>query len=299
MRKNTWTNIGKTVEECKDVRQVIRAAGLDYTVEPRPVFAKVGNTSMFAPIKDRFITTRTSDGHTYDIVSNKYSVVQNTDAFDFVNYMGNDIRFEKAGETASGMVFIIARLPSVDILGDKFTPHVIFKNGFGGKTKITAAICPLRIICENQFNFAFKNTQNSITIRHVGNVEHKLEEARNVLKMSADYMGELNEQAEMYAKMGVSERQVEKVINLLFPEKENSFAKYQIQTAKDAFIKAYNAEDNLHFHGSAWSLVNAYTDYITHKEPMGKTTTKEENNFMTVVFHPALMNRILDLVCVA
>ena len=90
------------------------------------------------------------------------------------------------------MVYIIGKLPEVDILGDTFTPHVIFRNGFSGKVKISAAICPLRIVCQNQFNFAFQDTQNSVAIRHVQNAGVKLQEAREVLRVSADFMAELN-----------------------------------------------------------------------------------------------------------
>lgn len=298
-RTSTWSNIGKSVESCKNMEQVMKAAHLDYNVGLKPVFAGINETKQQVP--NRFVTFRESDGHMYDIVSDKYRVVQNSEAFDFVNFMNSDITYEKAGETESGMVYIIAKLPSVNILGDEFTPHAIFRNGFGGKIKITAAICPLRIVCENQFNFAFKNTQNSITVRHVGNASAKLEEAKHVLKMSADYMDELNRQAQIYAGTKMDPAQIERVVNWLFPVPAeevdmNSFARFQLQTAKDKFITAYNADDNYNFRGSAWGIINAYADYITHKEPMGNKSSKEENKFITTVFHPALMNKILDLV---
>ena len=234
----------------------------------------------------------------YDVVSDKFQIVQNRDAFDFVNYMGDDLTFEKAGETANGMVYIIGKLPEVDILGDAFTPHVIFRNGFSGKVKITAAICPLRIVCQNQFNFAFKNTQNAVTIRHVGNAEAKLQEAREVLKMSADYMAEINAMANQYAGVKLTPDQLERVVDQMFPmaniESMNSFKRHQLEAARAAFVNAYNADDNGNFRGTAWGLINAYTDYITHKVPMGKSETKEEGKFMTVTFHPAIMNAILN-----
>ena len=132
-RTTTWHAIGKSVQECKDMEQVLAASGLDYTVEKRPVFSHTGaidgQIAQFA-IPNRFVTVRTSDDHPYDVVSDKFEIIQNRDAFDFVNYMGDELSFEKAGETANGMVYIIGKLPEVDILGDAFTPHVIFRNGF-------------------------------------------------------------------------------------------------------------------------------------------------------------------------
>ncbi len=295
-RTTTWHAIGKDVQECKSMEHVLRASGLDYKVTKYPIFAHTGEV-----IPNRFITTR-SDGHMYDVVSDKFQIVQNRDAFDFVNYMGDDLTFEKAGETSNGMVYIIGKLPEVDILGDAFTPHVIFRNGFSGKVKITAAICPLRIVCQNQFNFAFKNTQNAVTIRHVGNAEVKLQEAREVLKLSSDYMAEINAMANQYVGIKLTPDQLERVVNQMFPmaniESMNSFKRHQLEAARAAFVSAYNADDNGNFRGTAWGLINAYTDYITHKVPMGKSETKEEGKFMTVTFHPAMMNGILNAMAV-
>lgn len=303
-RATSWSNIGKDVSRCRDLNHVLTASGLDYEVTKKPVFAQVGGDKpTFKPIPNRFVTTRDNDGHMYDVVSDKFQIVQNRDAFDFVNYMGDDLTFEKAGETSNGMVYIIGKLPEVDILGDAFTPHVIFRNGFSGKVKITAAICPLRIVCQNQFNFAFRDTQNAVTIRHVGNAEAKLQEAREVLKLSADYMAEINAMANQYVGVKLTPDQLEKVVNQMFPmtniESMNSFKRHQLEAARAAFVNAYNADDNGNFRGTAWGLINAYTDYITHKVPMGKSETKEEGKFMTVTFHPAMMNAILNAMVTA
>ena len=298
-RSTSWSNIGKDVTRCRDLNHVLTASGLDYEVTKKPVFAQTGgDKTTFKSIPNRFVTTRSNDGHMYDVVSDKFQIVQNRDAFDFVNYMGDDLTFEKAGETANGMVYIIGKLPQVNILGDTFTPHVIFRNGFSGKVKITAAICPLRVVCQNQFNFAFKNTQNAVTIRHVGNAEAKLQDAREVLKLSADYMAEINAMANQYVGVKLTHDQLEKVVDQMFPtaniESMNSFKRHQLEAARTAFVNAYNADDNGNFRGTAWGLINAYTDYVTHKVPMGKSETKEEGKFITVTFHPAMMNAILN-----
>ena len=298
-RTTTWHAIGKTVEQCRDLEGVLQASGLDYTVVKEPVFARPDRgDNLLSLIPNRFITMRENDGHMYDIVSDKFEIVQNREAFDFVNYMGEDLQFEKAGETDNGMVYIIAKLPEVDILGDAFVPHVIFRNGFTGKIKITAAICPLRLVCQNQFNFAFRNTQNSTTIRHVQNAHDKLEEAREVLKMSADYMAELNAMAQQYVGIKLGKKDLDRVLDNMFPivdpENMNAFKRHQLEEQREKFKSAYLADDNYHFRGTAWGMINAYTDFITHKAPQGNTSTKEEGKFMTVTFHPGLMNAILN-----
>lgn len=300
-RTTTWHAIGKDVQECKNMEQVLKASGLDYDVEKRPIFTypdiEDNGTRMIIP--NRFVTTRKIDGHTYDVVSDKFEIVQNRDAFDFVNFMGEDLQFEKAGETASGMVYIIGKLPEVNVLGDKFVPHVIFKNGFDGKHKIMAAITPLRIVCQNQFNFAFKNTANAITIRHVGNAEAKLEEAKETLKMCADYMSELTTMAEHFAGMKITDQQMERVVKYLFPIPEdtaiNPYKRKSLEDSRAKFLKAHQQEDNANFRGTAWGLVNAYTDFITHKEPAGKRDDRFEGKFVNTTFKVS-MNLIVNAI---
>ena len=297
-RTTTWHAIGKSVEECKSMEQVLQKSGLDYTVVKRQLMTYSDGFagSDLIEVPGRFITARDNDGHLYDVVSDKFEIVQNRDAFDFVNFMGGDLSFEKAGETASGMIYIIGKLPEVDILGDSFIPHVIFRNGFNGKVKITAAVCPLRIVCQNQFNFAFKNTQNTVVIRHVQNAQAKLADARETLKMSADYMAELTKMAEGYAATKLDEVQLDRLLHTMFPlkgaEDMNAFKRHNLEEELARFRRAYLADDNTNFKGTAWGVINAYTDFITHKIPQGKTATKEEGKFVMVTFHPGLMNSI-------
>lgn len=304
IRTSTWSKIGKDVSECKDMEQVLAASGLDYTVEKRPVFMMANGDGMpeqtgWQTLHNRFATVRTSDNHAYDVVSDKFEIIQNREAFDFVNYMGDDLTFEKAGETANGMVYIIGKLPEVSILGDAFTPYVLFRNGFNGKTKITAAISPLRIVCQNQFNFAFKNASNAITIRHVRNAEAKLEEARETLKMTADYMQEINLLAEHFATIKISDNQLERVVKYLFPIPErgdvNPFKRKNLEEQRSAFLAAHRQDDNANFRGTAWGLINAYTDYVTHKEPAGKRDDRYEGKFVTTTFK-VNMNPILGAI---
>jgi phage/plasmid-like protein (TIGR03299 family) len=296
-RTTTWHAIGKDVSECKDMEQVLRKSGLDYEVYKEPVGVQ-DDKDRFEIVSNRYVTMRNTDRHMYDVVSDKFEIIQNRQAFDFVNYMGDELQFEKAGETANGMVYVIGKLPEINVLGDKFVPHVLFRNGFTGKIKITAAICPLRIVCQNQFNFAFKNTQNAIMVRHVQNAESKLEEAREVLKMSADYMQEITKMAEQYVGIKLTEEQFEKVMEDMFPTDKtgemNAYKRNRLETARAAFKKAYFADDNGNFRGTGWGVINAYTDFITHREPTGNTETKDEGKFMTVTFGAGLMNIILN-----
>jgi phage/plasmid-like protein (TIGR03299 family) len=285
-RETTWNGLGIDVRGSKNVQEAIVRAGLDYTVEKQAIKTENG-----VKIPDRYATVRTRDKKIYDIVSDRYQVIQNMDAFDFVNNISPDLEFVKAGETKSGIVWIIGELPEVDILGDSFKPSVLFQNSFSGKSKISAAICPIRLACQNQFNFAFRKANNTVKILHLGDVEGKMREGNEVLKANAEFMEEIRTQAEKYARVRLSRSQLDQVIDNMFPVQEemNSYAKFKMEESRERFKRAYNSDDNGNFRGTAWGLFNAYSDFITHKEPGGKSKTKHENYFIRTTFNPMLI----------
>ena len=281
-RASTWASIGTDVNG-KSIGEVLQQARLDYDVELMPVQTTTG-----LAVPGRFAAVRARDNHVYDIVSNRYEIVQNRDAFDFVNYMDSDgVEFVKAGETTAGMVFIIAKLPEVTILQDSFRPYVIFRNGFNGKTNIAAAICPLRVVCENQFKMAFKGSPSTVIIRHVQNASIKLEEARHVLHSANQQMLSLGDIADKFVNVKLTPDQVTRILFGLFPvvpESANSYAKHVAVARRQAFTDAYEADDNTNFKGTAWGLINAHFDYTTHLLPAGKTSTRFENKFANSIF---------------
>lgn len=293
IREATWQGIGTTVSDCTNLDQVLKVSGLDYQVKKSPIY--VENKIL---IDGKVATVREGDNHVYGIVSENYEICQNKDAFDFVNYINDDIKFVKAGETSGGLVYIIAELPEVKVLGDDFKPHVIFQNGHNGGIAIKAAICPLRIVCQNQFNFAFKDTQNTVVIRHNSTMEGKLIDARNVLSTTASYMDSLTREAEKYASIKLSSEKVSKLIEEFFPitGEMSERTVSTITSKRNELLSAYMADDNSNFRGTVWGMINAASDYISHCSPSRKSDNWQENKFVYVTFNPAFINQFVQFV---
>lgn len=293
MRTNTFTNLGTNTLGATTVEEALRIGGLDYEVQKKPIYLADGTE-----IHGYKSTVRDTDNHIYGIVSDKYNIVQNKDGFGFIDYLKDDIKFEKIGETSGGMIYLIASLAPIKILGDEFKPHLIFRNSHNGRFQLQTTICPLRIVCQNQFNIAFRESPNTITIRHSSLAEVRLKEAFHVLKGTADYMKELNIKAEQWATTKVSNQQINQIIEELFPIQQDmkNFQIERLENSKLSFIQAYKTNDNGNFQNTMWGLINAYSDYITHKEPIRKTSTAEENKFIAVTFDPTLMMNFIQLV---
>lgn len=293
LREATWSRVGTDVTGAQSIQEVLQKSGLDYEVVKTPLFLDNGYQ-----VPGRFAIKKADEDKVFGIVGSDYTICQNSDAFEFVNLIGEGLEFVKAGQTYHGLVYIIARLPEEYIMDDKVQPYVIFQNGHTGFTPVKAAIAPLRIVCQNQFSMAFKNAKASITISHTKSLEDKMKNARKVLITAADYMNNFKNQAEELYKKKLSKDAIDDLIEELFPEPETP-SKRQIEAVEEKrnrFFAAYNDEDNLNFRGTAWGLVNAYSDYLTHLEPARKTENWADNKFVQVTLNPAQMHSFVERV---
>lgn len=276
-RTATWTNIGANITEATTVEEALKLSHLDYTVEKVPVYLENGTA-----IPGAFCTKRENSDLTYGVVGSQFEIVQNIEGFDFINSMVPEgLRFLKAGENHK-FIYIIAQLPEFDLMGDKVAPHVIFQNSHSGSTTLKATIAPLRIVCENQFNLTFRKVANKISLRHTKSIKGRLHTAQEVLIHSSDYISEFQKEAILMAQQKVSKKQVDSLLDDIFEIKEefNPTQVRRMEEKRERFLAAYNAEDNQNFIGSQWGLVNAYTDFVTHKPLRKDTEQARENHFI-------------------
>lgn len=299
-RQATWRNVGKDVSACTDYHTVLNDAGLDYRVVKKPGRIRVNGREIRTG--DYYTIRKDDPSHIYGRVSEKYRIIQNEEAFSFADHISSDLSFLKAGETkirhnfstnsfSGGMVYMIAKLPEVDILGDCFSPNLIMSNDFSGNMSMRVAICYLRIICENQFSLAYRDAKSALFVRHTEKgVIRGMEEGQIIMKNYADSLKAFTKMAEGYACMKISPRQIGMVLDAMFPVKTTEPPEVQARVAREkerfvnAFTLAYNAKDNYYFRGTAWGLINAYTDVITHQLPAKKNPNWEENRFVNVTF---------------
>lgn len=276
-RKATWAPCGIDISKATTVEEALDLSGLNYTVEKAPVFLENGT-----PIPGAFCTKKEGSDEAFGVVGSQFEIIQNIEGFDFINSMVPEgLKFLKAGENRK-FIYIIAQLPSFDLLGDKVTPHVIFQNSHCGSTTLKATIAPLRIICSNQFNLTFKKASNKISLRHTKSIKGRLHTAQEVLVQSSEYLDELQKQAILMAQQKVSKKQVESLLDEVFeirPEFNPTQVK-KMEEKRTRFLNAYQAGDNQNFIGTQWGLVNAYTDFVTHKELRKSTPQALENHFI-------------------
>lgn len=288
----------KLIQEAPNSYDALVAAGLDWTVEGKPIYDVNGNV-----ISGYKANTRSSDGKVLGVVSNRYQVVQNIDAFQFTdNLIGGDVRYETAGSLLGGKkVWMLAKLPKKKVAGDDVETYVCFTNTHDGTGSVKAIVTPVRVVCQNTLSIALNGAKRSWSMRHRGDIQGKLEEARDVLELTEIYMDELNKQAERWANVTVNEDQLQAMLNQLFPEKADATGrqKRNIQQQKDNYMVCYFAPDILKFGNSAWRCLNAMSDFVGHSEPTRHTSSYDENNWNRIMDGHKLLDQMTSMLVTA
>lgn len=298
-RETTWARIGTDVSHVTTVDEILTKAGLDYTVVKEPMFLKDG-----VEVKSRIATVKTRPEDAFrpalreaaGVVSDRYTICQNQEAFRFLEEIPN-IEFVRAGETYNGMVYIIGKLPSLRVVDDEFTPFVIFQNSHNGWFSLRATICPLRIVCQNQFNLSFGSMQNTISIRHSSRIGSAMAEAQQLLIDTSLYMQGFTNTALELAQLKITDADRNRICDAFFNATKAVTERQQelLAEKKAALARCYLDDDNANYVGTAWGLLNAATDMETHK--VRKSSEHGgESAFLNVTFDSTEINRLLRII---
>lgn len=295
MRTTTFNELGTTIDKSTTMIDGLPKDFL-FNVEKRPVFYTATNGEL-KQLNGTSTIVNVETQEAYGPVSDKYCPIDNATALGSVGYM-EGLTLKKFGETKKGVQWLIGELPERKILGDAFTPHLVFRNSFDGSTPIQMAVMPLRIICQNQITMATRESNISFNLRHTQTAMDKIEEGHRLMMNAEHFMTAFEKEAERLATAKVSDNEVYNIINKMFVSNENDsdLKKSRVDARKDEFIRAIQSFDNANFKGTAWGLVNAYADLMTHYEPERKTDTAMENKFMTITFDPRWMSALVNLV---
>lgn len=287
-RKSYYANIGNDVVGCSSVDEVMAKAGLDWTVEKRPIFLAGEKT-----IPNKFATVRTDTDKVLGIVKGGYEVVQNRDGFNFIDEcLGEGITFTKAGTYNKGeRVFVVGEAPSVEVAGDEVHPTILFTNSHDGGGSINAMFTPMRLICENGLMIPIPGHEKGIVklrISHTKHVKDRLEIAKDLIMANNQYIEALRQRAEMLTKVEFSDEQFLQLsrelaaVEVPAEGEEEKITRGQQSIITD-LAAAYEEEDIARFRGTAWGAILAASDYDTHKES-SRNTGNEEYQFERVAY---------------
>lgn len=289
-RKVTWSGIGTDVTTTESSEEALILAGLDWNVSQQTM-----TTASGIPVKGFLANIRETDSRILGVVTDKYQVVQNREAFAFTDeLLGYGVRYETAGMLQEGRkTWILARMPQkYQIMGDWVEPYLIFYNSHDGSGSLKVALTPIRVTCQNTLNLALRRAKRSWSARHTGDIHMRMEDAKETLFRAGQYMEELGNEASYLSGIPYTERETENFIKELIPVPGNATETQEKNVEKlreDLRSRYFLAPDLARIPGNGYRLVNAVSDFATHMKPLRQTPNYQENLFArTLGGHPLI-----------
>jgi phage/plasmid-like protein (TIGR03299 family) len=298
-----WHGLGTPVREAPTSRDALRLAGLEWEVESRPLEVVFGPDKR-VPVEGWVANVRTTDGSVLGVVSAEYRIIQNHEAFDFVDALleGGEVRYETAGSLYGGRkIWLLARMNrEVNILGDKLDPYLLFTNSHDGTSAVVAKITPVRVVCANTLNLALQEVGREWTTIHRGDVKTKLEEAKRTLLMASKYMEALTQEAERLAQIKISDERWAEIVGELIPTDgiNADWALRRVEAERVLLYDLMYMEDlkAKGLSGTGWGAINAVADFVAHSMPRRQTATWRERRFDQITSGHPMLDKARDLV---
>jgi phage/plasmid-like protein (TIGR03299 family) len=302
-----WHRLGTVIDGAANSDDAVRLAKLDWRVIPTPIYTEGAMTAarMLPSPGPRaipgFVANVREDTNTVlGIVTDKYCIAQNKDAFKFADDLlglrQGDAQYETAGSLRGGrMVWMLINLPTEKILGDDIGSYLAVVNYHDGSGAMKAFTCATRIVCSNTLHTALREDRRSISIRHMSTMDVRKREATRVMKGQSSYFNALRDFAEM-----VSGKRVDAVslLQKLFPVPAGVTQRVRqtvLENQSDV-LRLLNTKDDLqNFRGNGWGFYNAVSDWYSHRETLKRTATYRENRLKEYFEGVDVLDRAKDL----
>jgi phage/plasmid-like protein (TIGR03299 family) len=300
------------VTDCTTSEEVMTKAKLNWNVVKQEIYSKspveefahpawdkvdhrlIGN-ELFMQVPNGYAVCREDNKVPLGIVKDRYTPVQNIDAFKFFDSAigKNEAIWQTAGCFGNGeRIFVSAKLPdTISVKGDPVDSYLVFTNSHDGSTGVKILFTPIRVICFNMLNAAVRKASSYISFRHTKSVHDNINTAKEILgicKVTCNILQEAY--TEMYRKK-VSDDKFQTIIgDLVFSEAEKAALKEGGYSYKSIFDRNWNAIDyanistqkikmisniELYYHegpgqkeieGTGWGVYNAVTGYYSNME---------------------------------
>lgn len=300
VRVAPWHGLGIRVESALNSEEALRESGLDWNVIQRPIM-----TSTYDPIPGYKANVRDTDDKVLGVVTDRYKVVQNHEAFEFTDsLLGEGVKYETAGALQEGRkIWLLAKLPDKYIIeGEQIDPYLCFSSSHDGSGSIKVAMTPIRVVCQNTLNIALNSAKRIWSTVHVGDLAHKMDEAHNTLLLAEKYMGRLGAEFSRLSKIKLSDAKVMEYIEMLLPMDDDptDIHKKNIDKVReDMKIRYFDAPDLKHVGKNAYRFVCAVSDFATHAKPLRETANYRENVFAKTIDGNPLIDKAYEIVLAA
>lgn len=261
-----WHGLGKEVSGDLTPAQMLKEAGLDWTVEKSPAWVLIGDEMVST---GRSALVRSSDNSILDMVSDEWMPLQNQEAFEFFNdFIGSgDMAMETAGSLKNGqIVWGLARVKeSFELFGgDKVDAYLHFTNfhKYGNSTDVR--FTPIRVVCNNTLTLSL-NTRVDRMVKISHRQEFNGDDVKLMLGVAHEKLEKYKEMAAFLGSKRTNADQQMEYFGKVFGFNVDKDGKATLNRNAEKALEVVNTQPGHNFaEGSWWQNFNAVTFMTDH-----------------------------------
>ena len=307
VRSRFFDEVGRPIQGATNLEEAIVQAGLDYEVQKLPVFfnPRIGKTPKMTKVPDRFVVYRTDNHTPMGVVGKKYEILQNREAFNFLDSLiAGGAMFETAGTYGlnGAKSFISISTEKIKVLDDDIQPYIVLTNSFDGTGTVKVSFSPIRVFCSNTLALISKKVKslhlNSLSVRHTKSMAIAMEQGKEILFQNTQYLETLKSISELLAVTPFSEEAFKKMCEVFYPinDKQTKKAVTMNTEMLEELFRAYKAEDLQNFRGTAYHAWQTISDFESHKTSQRKTDRENERGLVMAVNGMPLLTKALEYI---
>ena len=266
-----WHGLGVEVSNDLTPNQMMKKAGLDWTVEQIDSYATLPNGKKVATGMKALV--RSSDNKVLTNIGQVWNPVQNEDAFNFFSeyVLKGDMEMHTAGSLKGGqLVWALAKVKeSFDLFGgDTVESYLLFSNPHKYGFSIDVRFTPIRVVCNNTLSLSLEaKAERSVKVGH--RTEFNADEVKKALGIASAKLSQYKEMAEFLGSKRYNIDNLIEYYNTVFPRTADKRVQNQelsVETlsknAKAAFDAIELQPGAKYAEGSWWQAFNSVT-YVT------------------------------------
>ena len=264
-----WHGKGIPVDGAMTSKEAIKP--IDFEVAKRPVFTSIKDSYLSIP--EHVAVVRTDNEKPLAIVGKNYEVIQNREAFEFLDGIVGAGRavYETAGALGAGeKVFIQLRLPdnieflTADKKQEVINQYLLCSNTHDGTGVIRLRFTPVRVVCQNTLNAALNGTcKSEVRIRHTKSAKAKLDQAAEVLGIVKNTADNTKEIFVRMSQKFVTPEDIKTYLEKLLPVDKDAIRttrRDNIVSVMEKLVMTGKGNDGK----TVWDLYNGVTEYVDH-----------------------------------
>lgn len=284
-RQPAWHSLGTVTEGCLTAEEALNTAQLNWQVfkSENPVKVTIDDERFQTDVSlaDKFLTYRehpkTFVPEALGVVGTSYQVIQNSEAFEFLNYLSDESGavFETAFSYKGGKrVAMSMRMPKSLSFADgtdSVDMYIMATTSHDGSMAFTTAVTPIRPVCTNTVRLALAQAKSTFSLRHTANVMGKIENARQTLKLVFEYEQAFEEEVAKLLASPFSDYEYKRFVEVLVPDRSAIQTKTQaknVEQTRTELMALWQAPTQQVVKRTRWAAYNAVAEWADWVKPV-------------------------------